>query len=35
MKAPFNDNLLTLTNEVMVNPKNPENPDSKHTLLRA
>jgi hypothetical protein len=29
MKAPFNNNLPTLTNDVMVNPKNPENPDSK------
>jgi len=28
MKAPFNDNLPTQTNDVMVYPKNPENFDS-------
>jgi len=34
MKAPFNNNLPTQTGEVMVNPINPENPDSNPTLLR-
>ena len=29
MRAPSNDNLSTLTNDVMVNPRNPVNPDSK------
>jgi hypothetical protein len=29
MKAPSNINLPTQTNDVMVNPRNPENPDSK------
>ena len=29
MKAPFNNNLPTQTNDVMVNPQNPVNPDSK------
>ena len=29
MKAPFNNYLPTQTNDVMVNPINPENPDSK------
>jgi hypothetical protein len=29
MKAPFNNNLPTQTNDVMVNPINPINPDSK------
>jgi hypothetical protein len=29
MKAPFNINLPTLANVVMVNPRNPVNPDSK------
>jgi len=29
MKAPFNNKLLTQTNDVMVNPRNPVNPDSK------
>jgi hypothetical protein len=29
MKAPFNNNLPNQTNDVMVNPINPENPDSK------
>jgi hypothetical protein len=32
MKAPFNNNLPTQTNDVMVNP---ENPDSNNRLLRA
>jgi len=35
MKAPFNNNLPSQTNDVMVNPQNPVNPDSNHTLLRA
>ena len=29
MKAPFNINLPTLTGDVIVNPINPVNPDSK------
>jgi hypothetical protein len=29
MKAAFNNNLQNQTNDVMVNPRNPENPDSK------
>jgi hypothetical protein len=29
MKAPFNYNLPNQTNDVMVNPRNLENPDSK------
>jgi hypothetical protein len=29
LKAPFNNKLPTQTNDVMVNPENPENPDSK------
>jgi hypothetical protein len=29
MKAPFNNNLPAQTNDVMVNPLNPVNPDSK------
>jgi hypothetical protein len=29
MRALFNNNLPTQTNDVMVNPMNPENPDSK------
>jgi hypothetical protein len=29
IKAPFNKNLPTQTNDVMVNPENPVNPDSK------
>ena len=29
MKAPFNNNLPTPFSDVMVNPQNPENPDSK------
>jgi hypothetical protein len=35
MKAPFNNNLPNQTNDVMVNPVNPENPDSNNWLLRA
>jgi hypothetical protein len=34
MKAPSHNNLTTLTNDVMVNPRNPENPDSNNWLLR-
>jgi hypothetical protein len=34
MKAPFNNNLPSQTKGVMVNPVNPENPDSKPQLLR-
>jgi hypothetical protein len=29
MKTPFNNNLPTPSNDVMVNPQNPVNPDSK------
>jgi hypothetical protein len=29
MKAPFNSNLPYQTGDVIVNPRNPENPDSK------
>jgi hypothetical protein len=29
MKAPFYDNLPTQTGDVLVNPINPVNPDSK------
>jgi len=29
MKAPFNNNLPSQTKGVMVNPRNPVNPDSK------
>jgi hypothetical protein len=29
MKAPFNNDLPSQTKGVMVNPENPENPDSK------
>jgi len=35
MKAPFNNNLPTQTNGVMVNLENSENPDSNTQLLRA
>jgi len=31
MKAAFNNNLLNQTNDVIVNPINPENPDSNTT----
>ena len=31
MKAPFNNNLPIQTKDVVVNPKNPVNPDSKTT----
>jgi hypothetical protein len=33
-KAPTNNNLPTQTNDVIVNPKNPENPDSNQWLPR-
>jgi hypothetical protein len=35
MKAPFNNNHSLQTNDVMVNPQNPVNPDSNNWLLRA
>jgi len=35
IKATFNNNLPTQTNDVIVNPENPENPDSNNRLLRA
>jgi hypothetical protein len=35
LKASCNNNLPTQTNDVMVNPENPENPDSNIQLLRA
>jgi ABC-type phosphate/phosphonate transport system permease subunit len=35
IKAPFTNNLPTQTNDVIVNPENPENPDSNTQLLRA
>jgi len=35
MKAPFNNNLPNQIKGVMVNPRNPENPDSNNWLLRA
>ena len=35
MKASFNNNLPNQTKGVMVNPVNPENPDSNNWLLRA
>jgi len=34
MKAPFNNNLPLQTGDVLVNPINPVNPDSKSWLLR-
>jgi hypothetical protein len=34
MKAPFNNKLPTQTGDVLVNPINPVNPDSKTWLLR-
>jgi hypothetical protein len=34
MKAAFNNKLPTQTGDVIVNPRNPENPDSKTWLLR-
>jgi hypothetical protein len=35
MKAIFNNNLPNQIKCVMVNPRNPENPDSNNWLLRA
>jgi hypothetical protein len=35
IKAPFNDNLPNQSNDGIVNPINPENPDSNIQLLRA
>jgi hypothetical protein len=35
MKAQFNNKLPNQTKGVMVNPKNPVNPDSNNWLLRA
>jgi hypothetical protein len=35
MKAPYNNNLSPQTGDVIVNPINPENPDSKTTRCRA
>jgi hypothetical protein len=34
LKAIFNNNLYTQTNGVMVNPENPENPDSNLAAAR-
>jgi len=33
-KAPFSNNLPNQIKGVMVNPRNPENPDSNNWLLR-
>jgi hypothetical protein len=35
IKAAFNNKLPTQNNDVMVNPINPENPDSNNCLLPA
>ena len=35
MKAPSNNNFPTQINDVIINPRNPENPDSNNKLLRA
>ena len=35
LKAPYNNKLPTQTNDVMVNPENPVNPDSNNWQLRA
>jgi hypothetical protein len=35
LKASCNNNLPTQANDVMVNPRNPLNPDSNNWLLRA
>jgi hypothetical protein len=35
LKAPFNNYLPNHTDDVMVNPRNPVNPDSNNWLLRA
>jgi hypothetical protein len=32
MKAPSNNNLPSQTDDVIVNPRNPVNPDSKHQV---
>jgi hypothetical protein len=32
MKAPFNNYFPTQTNDIMVNPQNPVNPDSNQML---
>jgi hypothetical protein len=34
MKAVYNNNLPTQTNDVMVNPRNPVNPDSNPAAAR-
>ena len=34
MKVPCNNNLPTQTNDVMVNPENPVNPDSNPAAAR-
>ena len=35
MKPPSNNNFPTQINDVIINPMNPENPDSNNKLLRA
>ena len=35
MKASFNNNLPNQNKDVLVNPRNPVNPDSNNWLLRA
>jgi hypothetical protein len=35
MKAAFKNNLQNQTNDIMVNPRNPDNPDSNNWLLLA
>jgi hypothetical protein len=35
MKTPYNNNPPNQTKDVMVNPRNPVNPDSDNWLLRA
>ena len=35
MKARSNNNFPTQINDVIINPRNPENPDSNNKLLRA
>ena len=34
MKAVYNNNLPTQTGDVIINPENPENPDSKLAAAR-
>ena len=34
MKAVYNNNLPTQTGDVIINPENPENPDSKLATAR-